>query len=336
MTHRLSSRAGPRQRGVAIAWRTTLCAVALAPVLAVAQQYPTRPIRLLVPSTPGGSVDTLARIVAPKLSEKWNQQVVIDNRAGAGGIVAAETTAKAPPDGYTLMLGTVSSLATNVSLTAKLPYDPVKDFAPVSLLATQPLMLTVHPSVAANSVKELIALAKAKPGTLTHSSAGNGTGSHLSAELFKALTGVDMVHIPYKGVQPALLDVISGRVSLTFPSLLSGQPHVRAGKLRALAVTSAKRAAAVPELPTMQEAGVPGYESSTWYGVVVPAATPSPVVQKLSAQLADTVRSDDVREKLSHEGLELVGSTPAQFRDFMRKEIDKWGKLIKSRGIRAG
>ena len=301
-----------------------------------AHAYPTRPVRLLVPTTPGGSVDTLARVIAPKLSEAWGQQIVIDNRAGAGGVVAAETTAKAPPDGYTLLLGTVSSLATNVSLNKKLPYDPVKSFAPVSLLATQPLMLVVHPAIPAKSVGELIALARSKPGELTHSSAGNGTGSHLSAELFKSLAKVEMVHVPYKGVQPALLDVVSGRVSLTFPRLYSGLPHVRAGRLRALAVTSARRAAAAPELPTMSEAGVPGYESTTWYGIVAPAGTPAAIVQKVSADVSRIVAAFEVREKLSHEGMELVGSTPAQFRDFLLKEIAKWGALIRSRGIQGG
>jgi tripartite-type tricarboxylate transporter receptor subunit TctC len=311
-----------------------LCA-AQAP-LSWAQSYPARPVRLLVPSTPGGSVDTLARAVSPKLSEKWGQQLVIDNRAGAGGVLAAETVAKAPPDGYTLLLGTVSALATNVSLQKKLPYDPVRDFAPVSLLATQPLMLVVNASLPAKSVDELTALARSKPGELTHSSAGNGTGSHLSAELFKSLAKIDLVHVPYKGIAPALLDVVSGRVSMTFPSTLSALPHVRSGKVRALAVTGLKRSPAAPDIPTMNEAGVKGYESSTWYGVVAPAATPGAVVNKLSGDLAYALRLDDLRERMSHEGLELVGSTPAQFRQFMVNEIEKWGRLIKSRGIQAG
>jgi tripartite-type tricarboxylate transporter receptor subunit TctC len=312
----------------------SLCA-AQAP-LSWAQSYPARPVRLLVPSTPGGSVDTLARAISPKLSEKWGQQLVIDNRAGAGGVLAAETVAKAPPDGYTLLLGTVSALATNVSLHKKLPYDPLRDFAPVSLLATQPLMLVVNASLPAKSVDELTALARARPGELTHSSAGNGTGSHLSAELFKSLAKIDVVHIPYKGIAPALLDVVSGRVSMTFPSTLSALPHVRSGKVRALAVTGLKRSPAAPDIPTMNEAGVKGYESSTWYGVVAPAATPIAVVNKLSGDLAYAIRLDDLRERMSHEGLELAGSTPAQFRQFMVNEIEKWGRLIKSRGIQAG
>jgi tripartite-type tricarboxylate transporter receptor subunit TctC len=301
-----------------------------------AQSFPARPIRLLVPSTPGGSVDTLARAVAPKLSEKWGQQVVIDNRAGAGGVIAAETVAKAPADGYTLMLGTVSSLATNVTLHKKLPYDPLKDFAPVSLLATQQLMLLVNPSVPAKNVQELIALARAKPGELTHSSAGNGTGSHLSAELFKAMTKTDMVHVPYKGVAPGLLDVVSGRVTMTFATLASALPQVRSGKLRALAVTGAKRSPAAPEVPTIAESSITGYEASTWYGVVAPAATLPAIVDTISTQLAHALKAADVRDRLSHEGMDLAGSTPAQFRQFMASEIQKWSRLIKARGIQAG
>lgn len=313
-----------------------LVTLAVASMTCFSQSYPSRPIRLLVPSTPGGSVDTLARAVSPKLSERWNQQIVIDNRSGAGGVIAAETVAKAPPDGYTLMLGTISSLATNVTLHKKLPYDPLKDFAPVSLLATQQLMLVVNPAVPAKNVQELIALARAKPGELTHSSAGNGTGSHLSAELFKAMAKIEMVHIPYKGVAPGLLDVVSGRVTLSFPSLVTALPQVRSGKLRPLAVTGLKRSPAAPDVPTITESGLKGYESSTWYGVVAPAATPAAVVNKISTDVAQMVKVPDVRERLSHEGMELEGSTPAQFRQFIANEIDKWGRLIKARGIQAG
>jgi tripartite-type tricarboxylate transporter receptor subunit TctC len=302
----------------------------------IAQAYPARPVRLLVPTTPGGSVDTLARAVAPKLSDRLGQQIVIDNRAGAGGVIAAETVAQAPADGYTLMLGTVASLATNVSLHTKLPYDPLKDFAPVSLVATQQLVLVVNPSVPAKNVQELIALARAKPGQLTHSSAGNGTGSHLSGELFKAMGTVDMVHVPYKGIAPAVLDVVSGRVSMTFASLATGLPQVRSGRVRALAVTGSKRSPAVADIPTLSESGITGYEATTWYGVVAPAATPAAIVNKLSSELAQALQAPDVRERLSHEGMELVGSTPAQFRQFMASEIDKWSRLIKAQGIQAG
>lgn len=241
-------------------WTTVLV---LAATSALAQPYPARPVRLIVPTTPGGSVDTLARTIGPRLSERWGQQVVVDNRPGAGGVIAAELTAKAPPDGYLLMLGTVASLGTNVSLHKKLPYDPVKDFAPVTLVATQNLMLVIHPSVPARSVKELVRFAKSQSGDLSFASAGNGTGSHLSGELFKQLAGVDIVHIPYKGVAPAMVDVISGQVAINFPSILTALPHVRSGRVRALGVTGASRTRAAPELPTMQEAGIKDYESAT-------------------------------------------------------------------------
>jgi tripartite-type tricarboxylate transporter receptor subunit TctC len=312
-----------------------LALAAAAALPAHSQSYPTRPIRILVPSTPGGSVDTLARTVAPKLSEKWGQQVVVDNRAGAGGAIAGEMLAKAPPDGYTLMMGTIAATATNVSLQ-KTNYDPVKDFAPITLVATQNLMLVVHPSVPAKSVKELIAVAKAKPGQLSFASAGNGTGGHLSGELFKLLAGIDLVHIPYKGVAPALVDVVAGQVSMTFASLISGTPHYKSGRLRALAVTGAKRSIALPELPTMQEAGVKGYESATWYGMLAPAGTPADIVNKLNAEIVAILRQPEINERLSHEGAEPVGNTPQQFGAHIKSEIEKWRKVIRAAGIKAG
>ena len=302
---------------------------------ASAQSYPNRAIRMLVPSTPGGSVDTLARTVAPKLAEKWGQQVVVDNRAGAGGAIAGELLAKAPPDGYTLMMGTIAATATNVSLQ-KVNYDPLRDFAPVTLVATQNLMLVVHPSVPAKSVKDIIALAKAKPGQLSFASAGNGTGGHLSGELFKLLAGIDLLHIPYKGVAPALVDVVAGQVSMTFASLLSGTPHYKSGRLRAYAVTGAKRSAALPELPTMQEAGVKGYESSAWYGVLAPAGTPADIVNKLNAEIVGILKQPETNERLSQEGAEPVGNTPAQFGAHIKSEIEKWRKVIRAAGIKAG
>ena len=316
--------------------KLSIVLLAAASVPALAQTYPSRPIRLIVPSTPGGSVDTLARTVAPKLSEKWGQQVVVDNRAGAGGAIAAELVAKSPPDGYTLIMATVSSAATNVSLRKNLPYNPVTDFAPVTLVATQNLMLVIHPSVPAKNVKELIALAKKQPGQLSFASAGNGTGGHLSGELFKLLAGIDLLHIPYKGVAPALVDVVAGQVSMTFASLLSGQPHYKSGRLQALAVTGAKRSAAVPELPTMQEAGVKGYESSTWYGVLAPAGTPAEVVTKLNGEIVSILKQPEIHDRLSREGADPVGNTPQQFGAFIKSEIEKWGKVIRAAGIKAG
>ena len=298
-----------------------------------AQTYPTKPIRLLVPSTPGGSVDTIARTVGPRLAERWSQQVIVDNRPGAGGAIAGELVARAAPDGYTLLIGTVASLASNVSLQKRVPYDPAKDFSPVTLLATQNLMLLIHPSIPAKSVKELVALAKSKPGHLSFASAGTGAGGHLSGELFKMLAGIDMLHVPYKGVAPALVDVISGQVSMTFPSILSSLPHYRSNKLRGLAVTGAKRSAAVPELPTMQEAGLKGYESATWYGIVAPAQTPADVINTLNTELVAIIRQPEVRQRLSNEGADPVGSSAAEFGAHIRSEIEKWRKVIRAAGI---
>lgn len=300
-----------------------------------AQSYPTKPIRLLVPSTPGGSVDTLARTIGPKLAERWGQQVIVDNRPGAGGAIAGELVARAPPDGYTLLIGTIASLGTNVSLQKKLPYDPIKDFAPVTLVATQNLMLLVHPSVPAKSVKELVRLAKAQPGSLSFASAGNGTGGHLSGELFKILAGIDMLHVPYKGVAPALVDVLSGQISMTFASILTSLPQYRANKLRALAVTGGKRSAAAPELPTMQEAGVKDYESATWYGIVAPANTSPDIVGKLNAEIVAILKQPETHERLSKEGADPVGNSPQEFGKFIGSEIEKWRKVIRAAGIEA-
>jgi tripartite-type tricarboxylate transporter receptor subunit TctC len=324
---------GNNMQNITRAWLLSVIFCSCVCPLVLAESYPVRPVRLIVPSTPGGSVDTLARTIGPKLTERWGQQVVIDNRSGAGGVIAGETLAKAPPDGYTLMLGTIASLATNASLQKRLPYDPIKDFAPVTLVATQNLMLLVHPSVPVKSVKELIRLAKAQPGKLSFASAGNGTGSHLSGELFKQLAGVDMLHIPYKGVAPALLDVISGQVSMSFPSILTALQQVRAGRLRALAVTGAHRSVAAPELPTLQEAGIKGYESATWYGIVAPFGAPTDVIAKLNAEVVSILKLPDVNERLSKEGADPVGNSPQEFGRFIQSEIEKWRKVIRAAGI---
>lgn len=300
---------------------------------ALAQNYPTRPIRIVVVSTPGGSVDTMARTIGPKLAERWGQQVLVDNRPGAGGAIAAEIVAKSAPDGYTLIMGTVASFATNVSLRKSLPYDPVKDFSPITLVATQNLMLLVHPSVPAKSVKDLIALAKKQPGKLSFASAGNGTGGHLSGELFKMLAHIDMLHIPYKGVQPALIDVVSGQVTMTFASIISAMPQVKNNRLRALAVTGTERSPAAKELPTMIEAGVRDYDSATWYGLLAPAGTPADIVNKLNAEVVAILKSPETNERLSREGADPVGNSPAAFARHIRTEIDKWRKVIKAAGI---
>jgi tripartite-type tricarboxylate transporter receptor subunit TctC len=300
---------------------------------AAAQAYPAKPIRFIVPSTPGGSVDTIARTIGPRLADRWGQQVIVDNRSGAGGAIAGELVAKSPPDGYTLLVGTVASLATNVSLQKKLPYDPLKDFAPVTLIATQNLMLLVHPSLPVKSVKELTTLAKKKPGSLSFSSAGNGTGGHLSGELYKMLAGVDLLHVPYKGVAPAMIDVVSGQVTMTFASIISGGQQVRTGRLRALAVTGARRSPAVAELPTMIEAGVAGYESATWYGVVAPAGTPADIVNRLSSEIVAILKGPEMNDRLSKEGADPVGNTPAEFARHIQVEIEKWRKVIRAAGI---
>jgi tripartite-type tricarboxylate transporter receptor subunit TctC len=308
--------------------------VTAATCAASAQGYPAKPIRLIVPSTPGGSVDTLARTVGPRLAEKWGQQVIVDNRSGAGGAIAGELVAKSPPDGYTLLVGTVASLATNVSLQKKLPYDPAKDFAPVTLLATQNLMLLVHPSLPVKSVKDLTALAKKRPGSLSFSSAGNGTGGHLSGELYKMLAGVDLLHVPYKGVAPAMIDVVSGQVTMTFASILSGAQQVRTGRLRALAVTGARRSPAVSDLPTMMEAGVANYESATWYGIVAPAGTPADIINRLNGEITAILKGQEMNDRLTKEGADPVGNTPAEFARHIQTEIEKWRKVIRAAGIK--
>jgi len=300
-----------------------------------AQDYPSRPIRIIVPSTAGGSVDTLARTVGSNLSQRWGQQVVVDNRSGAGGVIGGEITAKAPPDGYTLIMATIAAMATNVSLAKKLPYDPVRDFAPITLVASQQIVLLVNPNVAARTTQELIQLAKAKPGQLTFASAGNGSGGHLSGELLKILAGIDLTHVPYKGIAPAIVDVISGQVTMTFASIISGTPHVKTGRLRALAVTGARRSPALPELPTMMEAGVRGYESSTWYGLLAPKATSRAIVTKLNHEVVAIINLPEVKANLLAEGAEPVGNTPEQFGDFIKAEIAKWGKVIRTAGLRA-
>ncbi len=302
---------------------------------APAQGWPEKPVRFVVGFTPGGPSDILARALGQKLAELWSRQVVIENRPGAGGNIAAELVAKSPPDGSTWLLGNNSILATNQSLYAKLGYDPVKDFAPVALVAIQPNILVVNPGVPVSSVKELIALAKAKPGALNYASSGSGAAAHLAGELFKAMTGVQMVHIPYKGAQPALTDLIAGQAQLMFATSASVIPYIKAGRLRALAVTTAQRSATVPELPTLSEAGVPGFEAITWHGVVVPAATPGLLVERLNADIVKVLHMRDLRERLESLGAELAIGTPQDFAEYIAREIPKWAKVVKDSGARA-
>jgi tripartite-type tricarboxylate transporter receptor subunit TctC len=300
---------------------------------ALAQQtYPNKPVRVIAASSPGSAVDIVARIIAPKLSERLGQQVVIDNRAGAGGNLGAEIAAKAAPDGYNLFMGTPAQTI-NPGLYRALNYDLVRDFAPVSLVTTGHYSIVVHPSLPVKSVRELIALARAKPGQLLYASAGNGNATHLAAALFSSLTHVDMVHVPYKGSGPALTDLIGGQVQLMFSNLTASLPYVKSGRLRALAVTGEKRSPAAPELPTVMEAGVPGYVVISWFGVMAPTGTPREIVMRLNGDIAQVMRSPDIRERLATDGAEPTFSTPEKFGDFIKIEIAQWTKVIRDAKI---
>src|SRR6266700_8099210 len=273
-------------------------AMFLASLAVLGQDYPSKPIRLIVPFTAGGGNDSVARLVGKSLSDSLGQQLVIDNRPGAGGVLGAEIAAKAAPDGYTLFLGGVGSHAVNPNLNDRLPYDPIRDFAPVALLAQAPLVLVVHPSVPAESFKAFVALARSRPGQLNYASNGNGSSSHLAAVMFDSMTGVDMVHVPYKGLSPALTDLLSGRVQLMFSSVVAILPHINAGKLRGLAVTGRRRLPSMPDLPTIAESGLPAYEAGSWYGVLAPAGTPREIVARLNAELVKALAQPEVRTRL--------------------------------------
>jgi tripartite-type tricarboxylate transporter receptor subunit TctC len=298
---------------------------------AFAQDWPNRPVRFIVPYAPGGGVDIVARLIAPKLSQSLGEAFVIDNRGGAGGNIGTALGAKAEPDGYTIVMA-AAAFALNASLYRKLPFDPEKDFVPVSLIAGTPNILAVHPSVPAKSVKELIALAKAKPHALNYASAGNGTTSHLAAELFKSMTDVDVVHVPYKGTSPAVTAMLSGESQVMFAPALALVGHVKANKLRALAITSTQRSPAFPDLPTVAEAGVPGFEARQWYGVVAPAGTPKEIVSRLSAEIAKIVRTPELKKHFTVEGSEPIGSSPEEFGKYIHAEIAKWAKVVKASG----
>ncbi len=310
-----------------------LCA-AVAGASSVAQPYPTKPMRFLVGFTPGGASDITTRIIGQKLNEQFGQPVIIDNRAGAAGAIAARIVAQAAPDGHTLLSGATSILAINPALSPKLDYDPVKDFAPVSHMLSMPQVLVAHPSVKAANLRELIALAKARPGELNYSSSGGGSSSHLAVELLKFMTGINLVHVPFKGSGQSMPALLAGQVQLIFDPIPTSLPHVRSGRLRALAISTAKRSPAIPELPTAAESGVPGYESSLWYGVLVPAATPAPIVLRLNKALNDALRSPDLIERFAALGAEPTGGTPAAFGKTIHDEIAKWGKVVKSAGIK--
>lgn len=307
--------------------------VLLAGAAGAQSSYPGKPIRFVVPYPPGGFTDILARLIGQKLTESWTQPVVIENRGGGGSTIGSDIVAKAPPDGYTLLM-VAPDLAINPSLYPKLPYDTVKDFAPVTLVAWGPMVLVVHPSVSASSVNELIALAKAESRPLNYGSGGNGTGGHLAMELFKTMAGVNMVHVPYKGIGPASTDLIGGRVSLMFLQMAVARPQILAGKLRALAVAGGQRTQAMPELPTVAEAGLPGFDVNPWFGVVTRAETPRDIVARLSAEIGKIMQLSEVRERLSSQGGESITNTPEEFTTFLNAEIVKWAKVVKESGAR--
>ncbi len=295
---------------------------------AYGQQYPTKPIRMILPYPPGGGSDTIMRPFVQYLSERIGQQIVVDNRGGGGGAMGMEAVAHAAPDGYTIITALTAQLAVNPALYKKLPYDPVKDFEPVSLIAQAPLLVVVHPSLPVRNVRELIALAKSKPGQLTYASNGAGGSSHMAVELFQMTTGTKLLHVPYKGLSPALTDLISGQVQVMFSSAVAMLPQVKVGRLRAIAMTGGKRSPAIPDLPTVAEAGVPGYETGSWYGVVMPAGTPKPVVSRLAKEIAAIAKSPDINERLLEDAAIPVGSTPEEFGAFIRKELARWAKVV--------
>ena len=296
--------------------------------------YPAKPVRFVLGFPPGGASDTMARVIGTRLSEGLSQPIVIDNRAGAGGNIAAEIVARSVPDGYTMLLGNNGILAVNVSLYPKLNFDPVKDFAPVVLIASQPNILVVHPGLQANSVKELIALARSRPGQLNYASPGAGTTAHLAAELFKRMAGVEFVLIPFKGGGPAALAMLSGECHFTFATALSVQGHIKTGKLRALAVTTSKRSPNFTELPTVAEAGVPGFDAITWHGAVVPARTPAAVIARLNSEFNRLLRTTEMRERMASLGSDVIGGEPKELTNYMLAEIPRWAKVIKESGAR--
>ena len=311
-----------------------VAALAFAVVTAAGAQYPNKPIKLIVPFPPAGSTDISARALAGKLGERLGQPVIIENKPGAGGNIGSDVAAKAAPDGYTLVVGTVGTHAINSGLYSKMPYDPIKDFAPVVLLSTTPNVLVVPPSFPANSVQDVIRLAKAKPGELTFASSGAGTSIHLSGEMFKSMAGIDMTHIPYKGSAPMLIDLLSAQVNMAFDNLSASMVHIKAGKLRALATTGAKRAPALPDLPTVSEAGLPGYEATSWNAIYAPAGTPKEIIDKLNRESNVVLQSPETRRYFAEQGAEAGGGTPAELAAFNRAELAKWAKVVKDSGAK--
>ena len=309
-----------------------LCAVG-APAFAQ-DKWPSKPIKYIVPFPPGGTTDILARLIGQKLSLALGQPVLVENKAGAGGNIGSDFVAKSAPDGYTILGGTISSHAINVSMYKEMPYDPVKDFVPITLIGTNANVLVVDPKSTAKDVKELIAQAKAKPGSMSFASAGNGTSQHLSGELFKAMAGLDMVHVPYKGSAPAIQDVMAGQVPMMFDTTVVAAPHIKSGNVRALAVTSTKRVKGMETIPTLSEAGVPGYQLVSWQGIFAPAGTPKDIVFRLNAELVKIIALPDIRERLDSLGVDPVANTSEEFSAFQKAEIAKWAKVIKDANIK--
>jgi tripartite-type tricarboxylate transporter receptor subunit TctC len=298
--------------------------------------YPDKPIRLIVPYSAGGSTDTTARLIAKGLSQRLGQSVIVENRTGAGGMIGQDVVAKAPADGYTLLFSAAGPLAVTPHAYAKVPYDPIHAFTPITLVAKAPLLLVANPELGLNSVQDLIAAARKNPGKMTYASFGTGSAAHLAGELFKSLAGVDMVHVPYKGSAPGLVDVIGGQVNVMFDVLVTALPQVQAGKLKALAITLGQRSQLVPDVPTMQEAGVQGFEAGTWFGLLGPAGMPPEIVQQLSKAADQVLAEPALQKELVAQGAEVAGGTPEEFRKFFLSEYDKWGQVAKAAGIKAG
>jgi tripartite-type tricarboxylate transporter receptor subunit TctC len=312
-----------------------ICAACTFSASVGAQSYPTKPIRLIVPFPPGGTTDVVGRLVAHHLTEAWKQQVIVDNRPGAGGIIGTEIVAKSTPDGYTALLGSITTHAVNPALYTKLNFDPVKDFVPVSLVVSSPQLLAVHPSVQSKSVKELIANAKAEPGKLNYASAGAGTSPHLTFELFKSMAGVNIVHVPYKGTGPAINDLLGGQVQMMITGVVALMPHIKSGRLRGLGVTSAKRVSALPDLPTIIESGIAGFDVSSWFGVFLPGGAPQAVVKKMNAEIQKMLTIEEVRKRLISLGADPADSnTPEQYAAYVRSEMVRWGKVVKDTGAK--
>jgi tripartite-type tricarboxylate transporter receptor subunit TctC len=324
-------------RGIApvLAGIFLLCAIGGFGYALGASTYPDRPVRLIVTYPAGGPADMAARTLAQKLAEAWGQQVVVDNRAGAGGVIGTELAAKSAPDGYTLLHGTAAGLIINPLLMKKLPYDTLRDFTPVSMVVIVPQLLVLHPAVQVNSLKELIALAKAKPGQLNYASVGAGSPNHLGMELLKSMSGIDMVHVPYKGASPAVADLIAGQVQLMFNGMSSVLPLIASGKLKAIAIGSAKRSAAAPDVPTVAEAGLPGFEFTAWNGNFAPAGTPRAIVLKLNGDIRKALAAPDVVQRLSSLGSEPAGSSPEEFAGYIKQDFARWSAVVKAAGIKA-